>query len=60
MAVACGVADYELESNLYQQDYLWLQSDHSLSVNALITLAFALITFVIFCLACLRAYANPT
>lgn len=45
MAVACGVADYELESNLYQQDYLWLQSDHSLSVNALITLAFALITF---------------
>ncbi|KAL4077222.1 hypothetical protein V8B97DRAFT_1866494 [Scleroderma yunnanense] len=48
MATVCAIADYKIESRFNPQSALWLYgdtADYSLSIDALITWAFALITF---------------
>ena len=51
MGVVCGIADSQIEKQLYPEGAPWLYDDNKSydnpSINGLITWAFALITFVI-------------
>lgn len=54
MAVICGIADSQIEKQLYPEGAPWLYDDNTSydnhSINGLITWAFALITFVAYLL----------
>ena len=54
MAVVCGIADSQIEKQLYPEGAPWLYDDNTSydnpNINGLITWAFALITFVAPCI----------